>query len=290
MSGSDDPHTAVKQELLVRYLDAWTPTVLKSRRRATYLEASRDGSAAGALRVFAEFADRLAGHRLDVVVLGAEAPSVAEVGSPEGLSVMPVADPEAVEVHGPVLAYLDLVAGGLDEPTAWQLVARLASGETELLLAMPPADAARVTAYRGRLADTGLPHVVHVELVDDAGRVQLLVFATAVEKHLTAFKEALWAVDEYAGIRYRDPRDPSGALVDISLRPQLLPLKRELSQVLAERGPSSVAELQHHTVAETIYRAEDAIRGLTALVSAGTVSREPEKGRISPRTLLRPAG
>ncbi|MGH3648874.1 MAG: hypothetical protein ACRDTM_17065, partial [Micromonosporaceae bacterium] len=88
MSGPDDPHTAVKQELLVRYLDAWTPTVLKAHRRATYLEVSRDGSAAAALRVFGEFADRLAGHELDVVLLGSsEEPLDAvldELGRPPG--------------------------------------------------------------------------------------------------------------------------------------------------------------------------------------------------------------
>jgi hypothetical protein len=28
-----DPHTVVRHELLVRYLDAWTPTMLHSGRR-----------------------------------------------------------------------------------------------------------------------------------------------------------------------------------------------------------------------------------------------------------------
>lgn len=44
--------------------------MLGSHRRATYVEAALDGPAADALRVFGEFADRLAGHRLDVVLLG----------------------------------------------------------------------------------------------------------------------------------------------------------------------------------------------------------------------------
>lgn len=44
--------------------------MLRSHRRATYVEAALDGPAADALRVFGEFANRLAGHRLVVVLLG----------------------------------------------------------------------------------------------------------------------------------------------------------------------------------------------------------------------------
>lgn len=61
MAKRPDPHTAVMRELLVRYLDAWTPAVLRSHRRATYVAAGRDDFAGYALRVFGEFADRLAG-------------------------------------------------------------------------------------------------------------------------------------------------------------------------------------------------------------------------------------
>ncbi|MGH3648709.1 MAG: hypothetical protein ACRDTM_16235, partial [Micromonosporaceae bacterium] len=197
----------------------------------------------------------------------------------------------AIEVRGPVFAHLDLVGDSpLDEPGAWPLATRLAAGEAELLLTLPPVDAARVTGHRERLADAGLGCAVHVELTDDAGTAQLLLFATASEKHLASFKDALWAADEYAGIRYRDPRDPSGALLDISLTPQLLPLKQALRKVLAERGACSVAELQHHTLNETIYRPADATRVLGSLVTAGTLSRDPSKGRLNPRTVLRPAG
>ncbi len=48
---------------------------------------------------------------------------------------------------------------------------------------------------------------------------QLLVFATTSGKSLEGFKDALWAVDEYAGVRYRDPGDPERHLIDISLTP-----------------------------------------------------------------------
>lgn len=280
-----DPHTAVSREVLVRYLDAWTPSVLRSHRRATYVEAGRDDAAA--LRVFGEFADRLAGHDLDVVLLRTGATST---DTPPGLSVRTVDDPEDLAVTGPVLAHLDATDGGvLDEPTAWRVVASLLPGKgREVLLALPPATADQVRAHRARLRDAGLPFAVTVELADDDGNTRLLLFATGSDKHLTTFKNELWAADEFAGIRYRDPRDAEHALVDISLTPQLLPLRRVLLAELARRGTCTVADLQRHTLHETIYRPADTIGVLTTAASAGAIAREPAKGRLSPKTVVRP--
>lgn len=288
-----DPHTAVKQELLVRYLDAWTPTVLRSHRRAAYLEASRDGSALAALQVFGEFADRLAGHQLDVVIVAQSGDpdaqlvqAVRDLGEPAGLSLRTVRDPGELDLSGPVFAHLELA----DEEQAWSLVEAIASGAgSELLLTLGTVAGERVTAYRERLRKAGLPQATHAELVDNGGRAQLLMFATASEKHLAAFKEALWNVDEYAGIRYRDPRDPEGALVDISLSPQLAPLRRELLRVL-EAGERTVGSLQRHALAETLYRPADALHVLTSLANAGAIEREPEKGRLTPRAVVRSPG
>ena len=283
-----DPHTAVMRELLVRYLDAWTPAVLRSHRRATYIEAGRDDFAAAALRVFGEFADRLAGHQLDVVIVGPLTSALTELGSQPGLSLRSVEDPDDLTVTGPVLAHLDVGAGGpLDEPAAWRLVASLVPGKArEVLLALPPAPADEVTAHRTRLRDAGLPYAVAVELADDDGHARLLLFATASDKHLATFKNELWAADEFAGIRYRDPRDAEHSLVDISLTPQLLPLRRALLDELARRGSCTVADLQQHTQHETIYRPADTVGVLTSAASAGAITREPAKGRLSPRTVV----
>ncbi|HEY0804960.1 MAG TPA: hypothetical protein VGD84_07850, partial [Pseudonocardiaceae bacterium] len=117
-------------------------------------------------------------------------------------------------------------------------------------------------------------------------RTQLLVFASGDSRHLTTFKNELWAADEFAGIRYRDPRDAQHSLVDISLTPQLPPLRRALLAELARRGRCTVAELQRHTLLETIYRPADAIGALTSAAAAGAISRDPEKGRSTPRTLV----
>ncbi|MBB4905070.1 hypothetical protein [Actinophytocola algeriensis] len=282
-----DPHTAVMRELLVRYLDAWTPAVLRSHRRATYVETVPDDFATSALRVFGEFADRLTGHQLDVVILGSLTTALTELGAAPGLSLRSVADPADLTVTGPVLAHLDVGAGALDEPTAWRLVASLGPGKArEVLLALPPAAADEVTEYRTRLRAAGLPYAVTVELADDDRRVRLLLFATSSDKHLATFKNELWAADEFAGIRYRDPRDAEHSLVDISLTPQLLPLRRALLDELARRGTCTVADLQHHTLHETIYRPADTVGVLTSAASSGAITREPAKGRLSPRTVV----
>ncbi|MCE7003713.1 hypothetical protein LWC34_12880 [Kibdelosporangium philippinense] len=278
-----DPHLTVKREVLVRYLDAWTPAVLRSHRGATFVESGASVFVADAFRVFSEFADRLDGQRLNVVIVG----SAAELGqAPEGISVWSVADPESLAVTGPALAYLDAVDdNALTEQGVWQLVASLARDKArEVLLTLPSSE--RVMDHRNVLRDAGLSYVVTVELVADRGRDQLMVFATGDSKHLVNFKNELWAADEFAGIRYRDPLDAEHTSIDISLTPRLHPLRTALVAELARRGSCTVAELQRHTLLETIYRPADAIGALTMEVSAGGITREPEKGRLTPRTVV----
>lgn len=245
----------------MRYLDAWTATALRSQRGGTYVECG--GFAADALRVFGEFADRLDGHHLELVIVGSAAP--AEV--PAGLSVRVVSDPRDLGVTGPVLTHLD-------GPEAWPLVASMARDKGHEVLVTAPA------------GDHHVEQGCSVELVAEDGEARLLVFLTADVKHLATFKSELWAVDEFAGIRYRDPRDAEGILVDISLTPQLLPLRRALVAELTRRGHRTVAELQRFTLLETIYRPEDATGALTSAVTAGEVTRDPEKGRLTPRTVI----
>lgn len=280
----------------MRYLDAWTPIVLRSHRRATYIDASRGAFAAAALRVFGEFADRIAGHELDVVILRAPtetlAPVLTELGTPPGLSLRSVQQPGDLTVTGPMLAHLDIVASDLlDEPAMWQLVARLAPGKArEVLLTLPQAGTEQVTGYRARLRDAGLACTVAVELADAGGQVQLLLFATRDDKHLSRFKDELWAADEFAGIRYRDPHDPEHTPIDISLNPQVHPLREALLAELARRGSCPVADLQRYTERETIYRPADTVRVLTSAASAGAIARDPQKGRMAPRTIVSKPG
>lgn len=284
-----DPHRAVKREVLVRYLDAWTPVALRSHRRATYVDSGDGGFVVDAFRVFVESADLLAGHRLDMVIVGAATDSAVSQElrePPEGLSVRSIAGLEDITVDGPVLVHLDVVEdSALAEADVWQWVASLGRGRArELLLTLPAEEL--VTDYRDRLRAVGLMCTAAVELVAEDGRAQLVVFATGDSNHLAIFKNELWAVDEFAGIRYRDPRDAERTLVDIALTPQLLPLRRVLLAELARRGRCTVAELQSHTLLETIYRPADAVGALMSAATAGAITREPEKGRLTPRTVV----
>lgn len=281
------PHAAVIRELLVRYLDTWTPLVLRAHRTATYIDAGNADLASAAIRVFGEFTDRLAGHQLDVVML---APSTPLTGPdpPPGLTLRPVRHLTDITVTGPALAHLDIDTGTVDEAAAWQLVAALTPGKArEILFTLPPTAPGHVLKHRARLHAAGLTQAVTVELVDNQQHARLLIFATAAPKHLTLFKDELWAADEFAGIRYRDPHDPDHTLIDIAINPQLLPLRHALLTELARRGSCTAAELQHHTEQHTIYRPADTLRALTAAAAAGHITREPAKGRKAPRTIVR---
>jgi hypothetical protein len=276
-----DPHLAVKREVLVRYLDVWTTVALRSQRVATFVESGCADFVADAFRVFGEFADRLDGRHLEMVLVG----SAGSGEPPSGVSVRSCADPADVVVAGPALVHLDVVDGALAEADAWRLVASLGRGKArEALLTFPAA--ARLTDYCERLAAVGLSCTATVELVAGDGAAQLLVFATGDSKRLATFKNELWAVDEFAEIRYRDPHDPDHGLVDISLTPQLLPLRRELLAELTRQGRRTVADLQRHTLLQTIYRPADTIGALTSAAAAGVVTRVPEKGRLTASTVI----
>ncbi|MGC1214437.1 MAG: hypothetical protein WA890_24645, partial [Micromonospora sp.] len=176
-----------------------------------------------------------------------------------------------------------VVDGG--EPTPAVLAAAATGRPAELLLVT---DAGR--SLRAALADAGFPLVTEVELVPaDDSPARLLAFGTGSDRSLEAAKDALWAVDEYAGVRYRDPADPAGRLLDISLDPEPGPLRRELLAELARSSPRTVTELRRFTVTSTVYRAADANRALTSLLGSGAVTREPEHGRLGGDVLISPA-
>src|SRR5215813_2907377 len=96
----------VTRELLVRYLDVWTPAALHGGRRVTFAYAWSDPSneadsvdahldtAEAALRGFAEFQDLLARRRLAYLVVGPGAGATGrldavqeELGTPANLAV-----------------------------------------------------------------------------------------------------------------------------------------------------------------------------------------------------------
>jgi hypothetical protein len=281
----------LKREVLVRHLETWAPAALHRARRATYVHgyADADGGmlAEAALRVFAEQSDLVRGRELTVLAVGDEMTAVAArlaaVGAgAAGLAVHTVSGGiegrlgSALKAAGaarvPLLGFLD---GGPPEPA---VLAALSGGKPAEILRAPAA-VPDLPAYRAALREAGFPLVAAVELAGD-GETELLIFATGQGKSLEAFKETLWAVDEYAGVRYRDPGDPEKHLIDISLNPHPGPLRRELLQHLTGVGAATVTELRTFALTETVYRAADATRVLQALLIAGAVTRHPESGRL----------
>jgi hypothetical protein len=282
--------SGVVQELLVRYLDVWTPTALHARR-ATFAYASGSSAAAlpeAALRVFAEFGDRMRGRRLGFVVVVPDPGDAMSrlAAAPADLGVYPVAGevdqrlPVALKAAGsakaPLLAFLDRPGA----PSAGVLAAVTAGKPAELMLVTTPGT---WPSLRSDLRAAGFTLTTGVELVDiPAGAEDRLVaFASSQDRSLEAFKNAMWSVDEYAGVRYRDPGDPDGHLLDISLRPHPGPLRRELLAHLAGTGARTVTELRRFTLTDTVYRSADTLPAITSLLTAGAVSREPEAGRLA---------
>ncbi|MEU8262467.1 hypothetical protein AB0C02_17770 [Micromonospora sp. NPDC048999] len=293
----------ILRELLVRQLDHWLPAALHRSRRATLALAYAGSDIAGAeaaLRVVAEFADRLRGRRLTVLVLadgGAELPArlgAAEAALPADVAVHMVPGhpdrlPMVLKAAGAAGAPLLTVLDGDPDPAV--LAAAATGRPAELLLTTAPG-----RALRPALTAAGFPLVTEVELLPTADAPpRLLSYATGSDRALEALKDALWAVDEHAGVRYRDPADPTGRLVDITLDPDPDPLARELLTELARSGPRTVTELRRFAVTSTVYRAADANRALTSLLAAGLVTRDPEHGRLGGDVLIsaaadRPAG
>lgn len=315
MSSPASATAVVKRELLVRHLQAWAPAALHRARRATYLHgyADADGGATAeaALRVLAELTDLMRGRTLSMVVLAADTAAVggrldavqAELGIPAELGVHVVAGhPDerlavAVKASGargaPLLGYLD--AAG-DRPPAPATLAAVCAGRPAELLAVlggpaaapaPGSAPAVLPDHRAGLRSAGFPLATMVELVaGDAA--ELMLFGTSSGKSLESFKDAMWSVDEFAGVGYRDPGDPDRHLLDISLNPHPGPLRRELLARVAAAGPCTVTELRSFALTDTVYRASDATRALTALLAAGALTRDPAHGRLGGDVVIGP--
>ncbi|WBB70137.1 hypothetical protein [Micromonospora sp. WMMD812] len=313
-----DPTAAVTRELLVRQLETWLPGALHRSRRATVALAYVGGdaeSADDALRVVAEYADRLRGRRLSVLVV-AEAVELParlgpiEAGLPAEVAVhvvpgdpsrLPVAFKAAGGAGAPTFSFVD-TAGAVPAVNATPTgsgdpgVPDAAGADPAVLAAVATGRPAEVLlrlgagTARAALTAAGFPLVTEVELVPTDGESATVAFGTGSDRSLEAFKEAVWAVDEFAGVRYRDPADPAGRLLDIALDPEPGPLRRELLVELSRSGPRTVTELRRYTLTSTVYRSSDAVRALTGLLTAGSVTRDPAHGRLGGDVVIAAAG
>ncbi|GAA2893030.1 hypothetical protein Acy02nite_40440 [Actinoplanes cyaneus] len=289
--------TTVKRELLIRHLEAWAPAALHRGRRAIYLHGYADvdagASAEAAVRVLADLPDLARGRELSMVAVGDDMTTITtrlgevqqQAGAGAGLSVLAIAAPAEVALRAagarnvPALGFLD--AGSASEPPAVTTVQALSAGKpAEALLVLPPESS--VAPYR----DAGFPLLTAAELATGDEPGQVVVFVTGSGKSLEHFKEALWAVDEFAGVRLRDPGDPERHLIDISLQPHPGPLRREILAYLAGVGAATVSDLRTFALTETVYRAADANRVLHLMLEAGVITRDPDHGRLGGDVLI----
>lgn len=304
----------VTRELLVRYLDTWVLTALHSARRITYLQAwsaraDVDGAEAS-LRVFAEFADHMRGRSATLVFLAPDTGGLAdrldavqaELALPVRVGVHVVTGTPGTHLSAalaaagaagaPVLAHLET-----DESVPLGAVAAGHPAEVLIVTGTPQmAGTPDLTGHGRAIRKAGFPLVACVEFVAGpdaqvAGPdARLVIFGTPSVRSLEAFKNALWQVDEYVGVRIRDPFDPDAHLMDISLTPNPGLLRQQLLTHLARIGESTVSDLRQFTLTDTVYRAADATRVLTALLATGTVIRRPHPGRLSGDVIIALAG
>ncbi len=127
--------------------------------------------------------------------------------------------------------------------------------------------------YRETVRRAGFAYVLDFELVDARGQALYLVFATNSQLGLRKMKEVVWEVDDVAGVRYRDPRDPDQETLAIELEPQTSPLRRLLRDHLATlpEGTARVSDLRAHALFETVYKESQVVPAVQRMADDGTV-------------------
>lgn len=156
----------------------------------------------------------------------------------------------------------DRVFGG----SQWREVAQQPSSAKERWL---------LQRYRQTVQAAGFPHVLDFELVDTRGQSLYLVFGTTHDKGLIKMKEAMWEVDDVAGVGYRDPRDPSQETLAIELEPHTAPLKRLILEHLRtlpdHRAP--IYKLRRFALYNTVFKESQAMSVVRELVASGALIR-----------------
>ena len=139
-----------------------------------------------------------------------------------------------------------------------------------------------IEKYRSSLADSGFPHVLTFELVNNRGQSLFLIFGTTHQRGLEKMKEAMWAVDPVHGVQYRDPADPNQQLLDIQPDPVTAPLQRELLLYLrvADSRSATVAELRDYAFFKTVYKRSQVKPVLDELAAKGILSSDSPDGRV----------
>ena len=160
----------------------------------------------------------------------------------------------------------------------------LFDGEHALLSTVAGLGRGELLAFVPALRELGCPYQCRADLVGAGGGTEAMIFGTSSSKALEKFKDELWALDEYAGIRLRDPGDET--LLDISVRPNVGPLRRLLAARVLAVGPLTLAELRAFTHEQTVYRLAEATTAVQLMLASGECRREPATGRLAADTVI----
>ncbi|WP_200216799.1 three-Cys-motif partner protein TcmP [Micromonospora coerulea] len=136
--------------------------------------------------------------------------------------------------------------------------------------------------YRRVLNEAGFKYVLDFELADERKNLLYLVFGTNSDRGFEKMKDAIWRVDPYQGIGYRDPRDPNQETLPIRPEPQLGPLRRLILEYLTiiPGRATTLDELRRFTLHRTIFRPGQTLNAVRLLIDEGSVVAEPAGKRL----------
>ncbi|CCH79827.1 hypothetical protein BN12_60033 [Nostocoides japonicum T1-X7] len=144
----------------------------------------------------------------------------------------------------------------------WRAVSEQPSGSKDRWL---------LQRYRHSIRAAGFPFVLDFELIDKRGQSLFLVFGTTHRKGLIKMKEAMWEVDDVAGIGYRDPRDPDQQALAIEFEPNTAPLKRLIMDHLSTlpNNRAVIRDLRSFALFNTVFKESQAMAAVREMVAAG---------------------
>ena len=87
----------------------------------------------------------------------------------------------------------------------------------------------------------------------------------------------MWRVDPVSGAQFVDPRDPNQLALQITSQPDLTSLKKRLTEVLTEEGPTTLERLRQFTLFRTLFRETHTKTAVDEMVEEGTVRVRPAR-------------
>lgn len=140
--------------------------------------------------------------------------------------------------------------------------------------------------YRRVLREAGFSYVLDFELADERSNLLYLVFGTNSDKGVEKMKDAIWSVDPYQGLGYRDPRDPYQETLPIQPQPQIGPLCRLINEHLQSLPgcAATLDDLRRFVLLDTIFRPGQTSKAVQRLMTERKVRCEPPEKRLTGRS------